>query len=160
MFHKCWHSDCKQTVTLSTLQLTGRGTKYIPYNGCFYRTNDFMEDDNLFKKSKIKYSLSHKNKMDQDVFELINTERHAHRRQREEACCEQSRAQSVRPPAATEHRPPSAHSVPKMRRNPNTSLRKPALTLNCSEPRYLCLCYRHSLKVKTTPHLITHLKNY
>lgn len=47
-----------------------------------------MEDDNLFKKSKIKYSLSHKNKMDQDVFELINTERHAHQRQREEACCE------------------------------------------------------------------------
>lgn len=60
-----------------------------------------MEDDNLFKKSKIKYSLSHKNKMDQDVFELINTERHAHRRQREEACCEQS----LSPQCAT----PSCH---------------------------------------------------
>lgn len=159
MFHKCWHSDYKQTVTLSTLQLTERGTKYLPYNGCFYRTNDFMEDDNLFKKSKIKYSLSHKNKMDQDVFELINTECHADRRQRRPVVSNHW-ACSARSPAATEHGPPSAHSVPKMRRNPNTSLRKPALTLNCSEPRYLCLCYRHSLKVKTTPHLITHLKNY
>lgn len=48
-------SDCKQPVTFLTLQLTGRVTKY---SGCLiYRTNDFMEDDNLtsisLKKKKI-----------------------------------------------------------------------------------------------------------